>query len=125
MRFYWKELTDPDESGIACKIMRAVEFPFKLDIREFCTSELQQEMNVENDKKNYNQQILRDTIESDVYQECVKEYEDTPELKEGILQSLLEEEFQIPTSSPMPAGFAGYYELIGIVSHMVQYDDRI
>ena len=48
-----------------------------------------------------------------------KEYEDTPELKEGILQSLLEEEFQIPTSSPMPAGFAGYYELIGIVSHMV------
>ena len=44
MRFYWKELTDPNESGIACKIMRAVEFPFKLDIREFCTSELQQEM---------------------------------------------------------------------------------
>ena len=51
MRFYWKELTDPNESGIACKIMRAVEFPFKLDIREFCTSELQQEMNVENDRR--------------------------------------------------------------------------
>ena len=119
MRFYWKELIDANESGIACKIMRAVEFPFKLDIREFCTSDLQQEMNVMNNKNNNDYQILRDTIESDVYQECVKEYEDTPELKDGILQSLLEEEFQIPTSSPMPAGFAGYYELIGIVSHMV------
>ena len=52
MRFYWKELIDANESGIACKIMRAVEFPFKLDIREFCTSDLQQEMNVMNNKNN-------------------------------------------------------------------------
>lgn len=47
MRFYWKELVDSNESGIACKIMRVVEFPFKLDIKEFCTNEVQQEMNVE------------------------------------------------------------------------------
>ena len=58
-------------------------------------------------------------LESDIYQECVKEYEDNPELKNGILQSLLEDEVCIPTSSAMPVGFAGYYELIGIVSHMV------
>ena len=63
--------------------------------------------------------MIRETIESEMYQECVKEYEDNPELRNGILQSLLEDEFQIPTSSPVPVGFAGYYELIGIVSHMV------
>ena len=49
MRFYWKELIDSNESGIACKIMRAVEFPFKLDIKEFCTKEVQQEINVEDE----------------------------------------------------------------------------
>ena len=58
-------------------------------------------------------------LESEIYQECVKEYEDNPELKNGILQSLLEDEVCLPTSSTMPVGFAGYYELIGIVSHMV------
>ena len=46
MRFYWKELPNSDEQGIACKIMRAVEFPFKLDIREFCTPQVQQSMDV-------------------------------------------------------------------------------
>lgn len=46
MRFYWKELPDTPEGGLACKIMRAVEFPFKLDIREFCTSALQSDLNV-------------------------------------------------------------------------------
>ena len=44
MRFYWKELPDAAEQGIACKIMRAVEFPFKYDIRDECTKEEQQAM---------------------------------------------------------------------------------
>lgn len=68
--------------------------------------------------------MIRDTIESETYQQCVQEYEDNPELRNGILQSLLEDEFQIPTSSPMPSGFVGYYELIGIVSHMVGMNER-
>lgn len=63
--------------------------------------------------------MVRDMIESELFQECVKEYEDNPELKNGILQSLLEDEVRIPTSSAAPTGFVGYYELIGIVSHMV------
>lgn len=46
MRFYWKELAEAQEGGIACKIMRAVEFPFKLDIREFCAPSVQKEMDV-------------------------------------------------------------------------------
>lgn len=46
MRFYWKELVDSNEGGVACKIMRAVEFPLKFDIREFCIPSIQQEMNV-------------------------------------------------------------------------------
>ena len=47
MRFYWKKLTDnPDKDGIACKIMRSVEFPFKYDIRDCCTPEMQHSINV-------------------------------------------------------------------------------
>lgn len=46
MRFYWKQLPETREGGIACKIMRAVEFPFRLDISEFCTPEVRQAMNV-------------------------------------------------------------------------------
>ena len=46
MRFYWKELKDAEEGGVACKIMRSVEFPFKYDIRANCTEELQQALNV-------------------------------------------------------------------------------
>lgn len=46
MRFYWKELRDEAEGGVACKIMRSVEFPFRFDVRAHCTSELQQSLNV-------------------------------------------------------------------------------
>lgn len=46
MRFYWKQLPETREGGIACKIMRAVEFPFRLDISEFCTPEVRLAMNV-------------------------------------------------------------------------------
>lgn len=47
MRFYWKKLADdPDKDGIACKIMRSVEFPFKYDIRDCCTPEMQRSINV-------------------------------------------------------------------------------
>lgn len=62
--------------------------------------------------------MVRDTLESEQYQECVKEYQDNPDLKDGILQSLLEDS-AVPTSSEVPVGFAGFYELFGIVSHMV------
>lgn len=108
MRFYWKELPDAAEQGIACKIMRAVEFPFKYDIRDECTKEEQQAMN-----------MVRNVIDGEDYQECMKECEDSPELKDAMLQSLLDEDVKIRASSQMPAGFAGFYELIGIVSHMV------
>ena len=66
--------------------------------------------------------MVRETLESEQYQDCVKEYSDNPELKDGILQSLLEDA-SIPTSSAVPAGFAGFYELIGIVSHMVEVEE--
>lgn len=46
MRFYWKELPGSREGGIACKIMRAVEFPFRFDVREFCTTEVKQSIDV-------------------------------------------------------------------------------
>lgn len=46
MRFYWKELPESREGGIACKIMRAVEFPFRFDVREFCTTEVKQSIDV-------------------------------------------------------------------------------
>ena len=59
-------------------------------------------------------------LESEEYAECVKEYQDSPDIADGILQSLLEETQPVTTSSPMPVGFAGFYELIGIVSHMVR-----
>ena len=49
----------------------------------------------------------------------MKECEGSPELKDAMLQSLLDEDVRIRASSQMPAGFAGFYELIGIVSHMV------
>lgn len=62
--------------------------------------------------------MVRDTPESEQYQDCVKDYEDNPDLKNGILQSLLEDS-AVPTSSEVPVGFAGFYELSGIVSHMV------
>ena len=45
MRFYWKQLPGEAE-GIACKIMRAVEFPFKFDLRDECTAEEQQAMSL-------------------------------------------------------------------------------
>ena len=66
--------------------------------------------------------MVRETLESEQYQDCVREYSDNPELKDGILQSLLEDN-SIPTSSAVPAGFAGFYELIGIVSHMVEVEE--
>lgn len=111
MRFYWKEL--PGEAqGIACKIMRAVEFPFKFDLRDDCTREQQQAMN-----------MVRTVLEGDEYRECVKECGDSPELKDGILQSLLDDDVRIKASSEMPAGFAGFYELMGIVSHMVETEE--
>lgn len=46
MRFYWKALPDSQDGGVACKIMRAVEFPFRFDVREHCTGELQRSLNV-------------------------------------------------------------------------------
>ena len=46
MRFYWKELPEDPAGGLACKIMRAVEFPFLFDAREFCTPEVQQAVTV-------------------------------------------------------------------------------
>ena len=47
MRFYWKKLTDnPDIKDNACKIMRSVEFPFKYDICDCCTPEIQRSINV-------------------------------------------------------------------------------
>ena len=88
MRFYWKELPDAAEQGIACKIMRAVEFPFKYDIRDECTKEEQQAMN-----------MVRNVIEGEDYQECMKECEGSPELKDAMLQSLLDEDVKIRASS--------------------------
>ena len=105
MRFYWKELPDAAEQGIACKIMRAVEFPFKYDIRDECTKEEQQAMN-----------MVRNVIEGEDYQECMKECEDSPELKDAMLQSLLDEDVKIRASSQMPAGFAGFYEKVTAVT---------
>lgn len=67
--------------------------------------------------------MVRDTLESEQYQDCVKDYGDSPDLKNGILQSLLEDS-AVPTSSEMPVGFAGFYELSGIVSHMVGAEER-
>ena len=67
--------------------------------------------------------MVRDTLESEQYQDCVKDYGDSPDLKNGILQSLLEDS-AVPTSSEMPVGFAGLYELSGIVSHMVGAEER-
>ena len=55
-----------------------------------------------------------------MYAECVQDYLDNPEIADGILQSLLGDMQPIATSSSMPVGFAGYYELVGIVSHMVR-----
>lgn len=69
-----------------------------------------------------NEQDVRNTLEGEVYAECVKDYLDNPEIADGILQSLLEDMQPIATSSSMPVGFAGYYELVGIVSHMVRRD---
>ena len=46
MRLCWKQLPGVREGGIAGKIMRAVEFPFLLDVSEFCTPEVRQAMNV-------------------------------------------------------------------------------
>lgn len=46
MRFYWKSLPESQDGGVACKIMRAVEFPFRFDVREHCTGELQRSLNV-------------------------------------------------------------------------------
>ena len=46
MRFYWKSLPDSPDGGVACKIMRAVEFPFRFDVRGHCTQELQRSLNV-------------------------------------------------------------------------------
>lgn len=62
---------------------------------------------------------MRTVLESEEYESCVSEFRDSPELRDGILQSLLEDATAVNTSSPMPVGFAGYYELLGIVSHMV------
>ena len=118
MRFYWKELPDSEEGGIACKIMRAVEFPFRYDIRDSCTNELQTAMNVrlaEGDEL----QKVRNVLESEEYESCVSEYRDNQDIRDGILQSLLEDMNPVKGSSTMPVGFAGYYELIGVVSHMV------
>ena len=111
MRFYWKQLPGEAE-GIACKIMRAVEFPFKFDLRDECTAEEQQAMN-----------MVRNVLEGEEYRECVKECGDSPELKDGILQSLLDDDVRIQASSEMPVGFAGFYELMGIVSHMVGMEE--
>lgn len=55
-------------------------------------------------------------MEGEEYKECVKEFKENKDIRDGILQSLLEE---TTTMGEMPVGFAGYYELIGIVSHMV------
>ena len=62
---------------------------------------------------------MRNVLESEEYAACVSEFMDSPELRDGILMSLLEDNKAVNTSSPVPAGFAGFYELIGIVSHMV------
>ena len=67
--------------------------------------------------------MVRTVLEGEEYRECVKECGDSPELKDGILQSLLDDDVRIKASSPMPAGFAGFYELMGIVSHMVGMEE--
>lgn len=51
MRFYWKDIPDSEEGGIACKIMRAVEFPFRYDIRDCCTKELQNSLTVRQSRR--------------------------------------------------------------------------
>lgn len=63
---------------------------------------------------------MRDVLESDEYESCVSEYRDNQDIRDGILQSLLEDASPVKGSSTMPVGFAGYYELIGVVSHMVK-----
>lgn len=62
---------------------------------------------------------MRNVLESEEYESCVSEYRDNQDIRDGILQSLLEDMNPVKGSSTMPVGFAGYYELIGVVSHMV------
>ena len=57
-------------------------------------------------------------LEGEEYKECVKEFAESKEIRDGILQSLLEET-TMGAMGELPVGFAGFYELIGIVSHMV------
>ena len=57
-------------------------------------------------------------MEGEEYAECVKEFAESKEIRDGILQSLLEET-ATQAMGDLPVGFAGFYELIGIVSHMV------
>ena len=63
---------------------------------------------------------MRNVLESEEYGSCVEEYHENKDIRDGILQSLLEDMAPIKVSSTMPVGFAGFYELIGIVSHMVR-----
>lgn len=62
---------------------------------------------------------MRNVLESEEYESCVSEYRDNQDIRDGILQSLLEDMNPVKGSSTMPVGFVGYYELIGVVSHMV------
>ena len=57
-------------------------------------------------------------LEGEEYKDCVKEFAESKEIRDGILQSLLEET-TVEAMGELPVGFTGYYELIGIVSHMV------
>lgn len=57
-------------------------------------------------------------LEGEEFAECVKEFAESKEIRDGILLSLLEETGEQATGD-LPVGFAGFYELIGIVSHMV------
>ena len=57
-------------------------------------------------------------LEGEEYAECVKEFAENKEIRDGILMSLLEETGE-EAMGDLPVGFAGFYELIGIVSHMV------
>lgn len=63
-------------------------------------------------------QGVRAVLEGEEYAECVKEFAENKEIRDGILLSLLEETGE-EAIGDLPVGFAGFYELIGIVSHMV------
>lgn len=105
VRFYWK-----NDKKLKAKIVRPVEFPFNLDVYEFCTEELQKQLLPERKK-------LQELLDQE-QQKAAKRPKIEGGKEEEIKEVEMKDSKEVKELDPSElVNTTGMYELFAIVSH--------